>query len=303
MPELPPSPVPELRPLNAADGPYTYGMFIHELKDGPEAVWKHLAEIYNDVMDQLENIEEIAMGHELRANKLEEKVQNARTALKAKDQQINDLIEEREAEKVAHQATKDELLQALRQQTRSPATAPLAERGASEKGIKIPDPPVFEGKTSASSDIESWFVKMRGKLAANAWLFPNEQIRVQYVLSRVGDKAYKHLEPRLSGPTAFSSAEEIFEYLARIYVDPGRKRKARDEFRRLRQARTPFNDFWAEFQRLALEIGKSEDDQLEELQDKLSDELKTVLAAQIPTDLYKFVSPRDSCIQEKHWTG
>lgn len=274
--------------LTQADGlEYSKESFLEDIERDPDATWERIKEVVVPFFD--------------RVSELENEISHHETQIVNKEAQIAALIAERDE-------YKDELFILWRQKGKAPLPesdaapqdtrrgiiehiVPTTEAGTTavlEKGIKIPDPPIFEGKT----DIDPWLVKMRGKLSANAWLFPTEDLRIQYTLSRVSERAYKHLEPRLlpNAEIRFHTAEEIFDYLARIYVDPGRKRKARDEFRRIRQAQMPFNDFWAEFQRLALEVGKSEEDQLEELQDKLSDELKTALAIHSPDDLYKYVS-------------
>lgn len=157
-----------------------------------------------------------------------------------------------------------------------------------KRTVKIPDPPVYS--SNETMPIESWILLMRGKLTANADIYPNEEVKVTYIFSRVAGSARSHLEPRMLA-RSIPDADAALGYLLRVFADPARKNKAKDKYRRLRQARRPFAEFWAEFQTLAMEAGiRDEEMQLDDLRDKISDELTVALANHEPMDLYDFAN-------------
>lgn len=79
---------------------------------------------------------------------------------------------------------------------------------------------------------------MQGKLSANHDHYPTESLRMGYVENQVGGAASKHLALRLRerSTNAFTSADELFEVLERVYADPNRRHTALTEFRKLYQA-------------------------------------------------------------------
>lgn len=158
------------------------------------------------------------------------------------------------------------------------------------KTTKLPDPAVFTNGQDPT--IDDWLSKIRNKLLANSDHYPTEIIRIAYVETRVGGDAAKHLAPRLrlDARKPFTTAEEIFQYLERVYGDPNRKHTALTEFRKLRQGMKEFNGFWADFQRLSAELDHNEETLIEELRDKLSIEIQRQLATgeDDPADLYDF---------------
>ena len=202
---------------------------------------------------------------------------------------------------------KEELRGARRQATEAPTREPTREpsrpRSPShtpstqatdgtdkKKSMKLPDPPIFTDGKDIS--IDHWLTKMRSKLAANDDHMPTEVLKKAYVENRVGGEAMRHLEPRLrkGAIRPFTTAEEMFDQLERIYGDPNRKRTAMNNFRTLKQGSKDFNTFWAEFQRLAAELDHNEETPIGELKYKLSWEMSRQLATgdQEPTDLYEF---------------
>ena len=198
---------------------------------------------------------------------------------------------------------KEELREARRQATKEPTREPPRPRSPShtpstqvtdgtdkKKSMKLPDPPIFTDGKEIS--IDHWLTKMRSKLAANDDHMPTEVLKKAYVENQVGGEAMGHLEPRLrkGAIRPFTTAEEMFDQLERIYGDPNRKRTAMNNFRSLKQGSKDFNTFWAEFQRLAAELDHNEETLIGELKYKLSWEMSRQLATGDlePTDLYEF---------------
>lgn len=166
----------------------------------------------------------------------------------------------------------------------------LSASGSAQRCSIIPDPPIFtDGKNSI---VEHWLIKMRGKMEADADLMPTEALRMAYVQSRVGGDAMNYLVPRMSkdSPKAFETAEEILEYLERIFGDPYGQENAENKFRNLVQGEKDFATFWADFQHLLVGLDRDERTLISDLTWKLSDETEQQLTAvdKRPTDLLQY---------------
>lgn len=81
-----------------------------------------------------------------------------------------------------------------------------------------------------------------------------------YVMNRVGGEAFGHLEPRLrkSATKPWVTADEMLDYLKRIFDNSQRRENAKNAFDILRQRDKDFNTLWAEFRRLSIELDRNE---------------------------------------------
>ena len=113
---------------------------------------------------------------------------------------------------------------------------------------------------------------MRNKLEINANHFSIETLRKTYVKNRIDDNVNKHIVSRIRKKSRnfFLTIEDIFACLFRVFEDSNRKHTILQEFRRLRQSEKKFNFFWANFQRLTIELDHNEKTLIEELRHKLS---------------------------------
>lgn len=100
---------------------------------------------------------------------------------------------------------------------------------------------------------------------------------------RQNEMAQPGLEPTtggsymLDGGCQLQDYQAILRVLERAFGDPNRINNARKELFRLRRSNREFGTFYAEFQRLALEVEVNEESQLTLLQDAVSRELKNHL--------------------------
>ena len=160
------------------------------------------------------------------------------------------------------------------------------------KSSKLPDPPILEN--NKDDNFEDWLSSMRNKLEGNADWYPTEAMKKAYVRTRVGGEAVKHIASRFRKESTkpFTTAEEIFDDLNRVYGDPHKEQTALREFRDLKQVGKyrEFHAFWSEFQRLANELEYSEKTLLNELRNKMNFGLQKMLAVEAykATDLYEF---------------
>lgn len=153
----------------------------------------------------------------------------------------------------------------------------------SSKTTKLPDPPLLtDGKDPT---FESWKLQMQGKLQVNHDHFPTPYACMTYVFNRTGGDAQEHLLPRVAGdsPDPFESADEMFECLTAIYVDPFKKQNARRRYLKLMMKPSEtFGVFYTQFLHLAGYAGIPQDDLLPDLHSKLTLELRRALITVYP---------------------
>ena len=155
------------------------------------------------------------------------------------------------------------------------------------KSTKLLDPPILiDGKEPAYDD---WLAKMQSKLEANQDHFPTQALQIGYVQSRVAGTAALHVNPRLR-PTAvnkFKTVEEVFEVLDKVFSDPDRRYTARQAYRKLYQNKDTFATFWAEFQRLTVELDIDEETLIDDLRHKVNSKMQAALVTEInPVSLH-----------------
>jgi hypothetical protein len=124
---------------------------------------------------------------------------------------------------------------------------------------------------------------MQSKLEANHDHFPTQALQIGYIQSRVAGIAALHINPRLR-PTAtnkFKTADEIFEVLEKVFGDPDRRYTARQAYRKLYQNKDSFATFWAEFQRLTVELDIDEETLIDDLRHKVSSKMQAALVTEI----------------------
>ena len=88
--------------------------------------------------------------------------------------------------------------------------------------------------------------------------------------------AAKHLAPRLQSdaPDMFATAGDVLEALERVYADPDQQCTALSKFGKLYQGSQTFNEFWAKFQLLTVELDMTEQTLIDHLTNKISNELQ-----------------------------
>ena len=132
---------------------------------------------------------------------------------------------------------------------------------------------------------------MRNKLLPNSDHCPTDPLQIAYTESRAGGEVAKHIAPRMrvTASNRFKTAEEIFDYLTRVYRDPDRRHAAQRLYSKLYQGKRSFAEFWAEFQRLAAELEYNQTSMIDGLRHRLNPALQTALInVPDPTDLYTF---------------
>ena len=116
---------------------------------------------------------------------------------------------------------------------------------------------------------------MRGKMAADKDLYDTPARRMVYVMNRVGGDAFGHLEPRARANACrlWKDSDKMLAYLEQVFGDPNRRANAEIQFRALHQGSKDFLIFWAEFQRLSIELNRNNETLISNFTSKLSYEM------------------------------
>ena len=166
-----------------------------------------------------------------------------------------------------------------------------ANTSTKKRRLKLQDPDKFTNSKNGDP-VKYWLSQMRGKMAADDDLYNTPARRMMYVMNRMGSDAFGHLEPRTrpNAPRPWKDSDEMLAYLERVFGDPNRRANAETQFRALRQGNKDFNTFWAEFQRLSIELDRNNATLISDLTSKLSYEMQRQLSTgnEKPTDLLKY---------------
>lgn len=262
-------------------------------------VVKQMVDEYKDLNDAYDELQEETA---LRATELEdERLQVAE--LKASLGRKVAIVEYLEAQKEwtpvrDKERAEREDRQKSRETTReSPAvvTEVVSDDSSDEEGtapdkkgrsVRVPDPPVLTD--GIDPDFDEWVMKMGHKLNANADYFPTAKLKIGYIQNRLGGRASRYVYPRLrlESMNCIRDPQEIFEVLDGVFGDPDRRHTAHRAFRALQQGRSSFPAFWAEFQRITLDLSMDEKTLIAELRSKVNQPMKQALVNDVaPTML------------------
>jgi zinc knuckle protein len=145
-----------------------------------------------------------------------------------------------------------------RESTQQPVQSTVSAEADSILGhhklMKIPDPPLLsDGK---DPDFDSWMMAMHRKMRASAAMLPTEDYRMIYVASRTTGDAERYLTPRMRANAVdlFTTAQQMFDHLEKIYGNPNRAMKAAEDFHDLMmKPGQPFHEFLSRFMYLHIE--------------------------------------------------
>ena len=193
------------------------------------------------------------------------------------------------ANEAVDQANKE--INVLQEQMRTHREASAATQQTSSSALerrseKLPDAPVFDH--GEATEFYSWLRRIKLKLSVNADRYPTPESRIGYVVSRLSGAAARHVEPYLDREG--STVEDVYSTLDQRFGDPFRKQTARDKYRQLRQGHKEFAVFIAEFYEYSMQAEIPMGDQIYDLRDKLSFELKQEVLRYRPNTLADFVN-------------
>lgn len=184
--------------------------------------------------------------------------------------------------------------------TPTPSTTSLAP--AKEfRSPKIPDPPMYSGPNKEKKEgisYRAWRSQMKNKLLGNADWYESGDVhdpdyrRLTYIETRLEDTALEFflswIEPRRDmGLT--SCVESFWEFMDGIYDDPDRTINARYEYHNLRMRYVQdFNEFRAQFVRLAYIAGIPKDQWKLDIHHKLYDDLRLGMETKVSKESTTF---------------
>lgn len=123
---------------------------------------------------------------------------------------------------------------------------------------------------------DAWEIMLEGNLDKYDSHWKNERQRMNYMFRQTRGNAQGHLTQRMKRdhPQAFSSLEEMMQWLASFYKDPNEKETARIEYQNCRMlANESFNQFYSRFSELSSKARIDPNDTLSDLFHKLNPDL------------------------------
>jgi len=129
------------------------------------------------------------------------------------------------------------------------ATAAYLERSQKKR---LPDPERFDGERA---NYPGWKYECEGKLEYDSHLYPTEDAKKRYILSRTKEKANQVLLPWIL-ENQLSAVEELWEHLDTQFLDVHRQKRALNKLRHLKQGRRLVRDYVSEFNQLRVESGQ-----------------------------------------------
>jgi chromosome segregation ATPase len=163
-----------------------YTEFTRRCQEDADALY----DMVNEAYESFESANKTIKALKDQVNRLADENQTLRNEINRREEQADDLIEERNSMQrtIVH-------LAAIQANTPSRGVSAAPTESVTAKSVKLPDPPILtDGK---DPEFEDWESRMRNKLKANADHYHTEILRMAYVENRVSGKAAKHLAFRL----------------------------------------------------------------------------------------------------------
>jgi hypothetical protein len=149
------------------------------------------------------------------------------------------------------QREKQPLAQAQTSESRSDTTT-LPSYLEKPQKRRLPDPERFEGNLS---NYPGWKYECEGKLEYDSHLYPTEDAKKRYILSRTKEKANQVLLPWIL-ENRLGSVEELWEHMDTQFLDVHQQKRALNKLRHLKQGRRSVRDYVSEFNQLRVESGQ-----------------------------------------------
>jgi hypothetical protein len=140
----------------------------------------------------------------------------------------------------------------LTPESRSDLEATPLPPAAVHQKRKFPDPERFDGNRSG---YPGWKYECEGKLEYDQHLYPTDDAKKRYILSRTKEKANQVLLPWIL-ENRTSPVEELWEHLDTQFLDVHQQKRALNKLRHLKQGRRSVRDYVSEFNQLRVESGQ-----------------------------------------------
>ena len=147
------------------------------------------------------------------------------------------------------------------------------------KSTQLKDPPRFSGNRDSKAKYEVWRYSVINKLQMNEDWYPESWQQVIYILSRLEGTASEHCLPRAvpEATRPFETASEVIDHLDHRFMDHDKKANNRRAYKALSQGRRPFAEFFSEFCLYAEQLNITEEQQIDDLEEKLNYALQNKL--------------------------
>jgi hypothetical protein len=161
----------------------------------------------------------------------------------------------------------------------TPASVATDQTPGQRYSKKLPDPVSLSDGTDPT--FLSWKLQIQGKFRCNSDHYQDEEDKMFYLFNRTSGDAQQHLQPRYDedSQTRFTSAKEMLDYLASIYVNPNAVRDARHDYNSLTMKPSQsFAEFQTQFLHLAGQAQVSRESLRLDLYDRVTTPLQKGIA-------------------------
>ena len=158
------------------------------------------------------------------------------------------------------------------------SSAPSPSGQSFKRSPKYPDPPMFTGEKDT---LDHWCQQLAAKLRTNGDWYPTEEDRLLYTFSRLAKEGggqnlgYRILK---GGAAQISTVDQLLAELEITFGDPDKKKTARRQLSKLRQANKSLALYLADFQRYRGAAAFPPEEELDKFREGLSDEQHENLA-------------------------
>lgn len=257
----------------------TKDLFVKALQDPSkhDCIWEWIVELDSTNAEFQREVETLS--------KSNEQLTELNTQLQVEDhdlgKEIKALKEKASATQALAETYRTEMVAAHRQATPGSTSSAVNVK----KSSRIPDPQAFF--TGTHDEWEVFKVQLHDKLTVNSDHFPDEAARLAYVRTRLGGEALQIALPVSQAPEATYSS--VILALNDRYADPVAERTARRNYTKLYQGSKEFASFLGEFQKYAAMAKIPENQQLDDLREKVTPKVQEAIAAFVTTDFRELI--------------
>ncbi len=118
---------------------------------------------------------------------------------------------------------------------------------------------------------KNWYEKIQNKLEINVDLFSNEQVKLNYIHSRLFDDAVEITQARCKQDCVnlYKIINDLLKELTQLFNDSNKKVNFHKEYYNLIQEFKKFNEFYTQFQRLFFYLDYHKKQLIADLKDKI----------------------------------
>ena len=249
---------------------------LTELRESRDKLVELLEE-HNGLVDRLTQVTMVATACQKREQRIRKEAAEQQHNLITLKETLSNVEEIMENQRQEIANLREDLVQA-----RASTPSSLETSMGNKRSAKLPDPEKCLG-LEHGPEFFSWKLAIVDKLTGNADHYPTPASAAIYVMNRTGDKAAEYIASyRRQDHNYFKSTEQVLQVLQDHYQKSDQDANSREAYRSMRQTRVEtFRQFYERFRKEAAFLGYSDDRTIADIKEKISTELRNVIATQV----------------------